>query len=122
MTPWIIICASLVAVDGDTLRCDGQLLRLLGSGKPNVVGIDTPELRSYKCPAEKIAAQKAHRRLSALIKGQRVTIIAHGIDSTPSRRPLVNVYMEGGGEIGKTLMREGYAREWRPGRKNDWCR
>ncbi|WP_336057664.1 hypothetical protein [Nitratireductor sp. CH_MIT9313-5] len=35
--------AALLAVDGDTMKCDGQNMRLLGLGAPNVEGIDTPE-------------------------------------------------------------------------------
>jgi len=38
----LLTCASLTAVDGDTVRCDGQLMRLLGGGIPFVWGIDTP--------------------------------------------------------------------------------
>jgi hypothetical protein len=46
----VIVCASLTAVDGDTVRCDGQLMRLLGQGVPFVSGIDTPEIGSHaKC-------------------------------------------------------------------------
>ena len=48
MIATLIVCASLTVSDGDTLKCDGQLLRLLGEGTPHVVGIDTPELRTWK--------------------------------------------------------------------------
>lgn len=30
MIAGLIICASLTAVDGDTVKCDGQNMRLLG--------------------------------------------------------------------------------------------
>ncbi|MGO8403977.1 thermonuclease family protein, partial [Rhizobium ruizarguesonis] len=36
----ILMCASLTAVDCDTVRCDGQPMRLLGGGVPFVSGID----------------------------------------------------------------------------------
>ncbi len=30
MIAGMLMCATLTAVDGDTVRCDGQLMRLLG--------------------------------------------------------------------------------------------
>ncbi|ANL58565.1 hypothetical protein AMC85_CH01148 [Rhizobium phaseoli] len=41
MIAGLIFCASLTAVDGDTVKCDGQNMRLLGEGVPFVSGIDT---------------------------------------------------------------------------------
>lgn len=43
MIAGVILCASLTAVDGDTVKCDGQNMRLLGEGVPLVSGIDTPD-------------------------------------------------------------------------------
>jgi hypothetical protein len=49
-----IICASLSVVDGDTVKCDGQNMLLLGEGVPYVSGIDTPEIGSHaKCINER---------------------------------------------------------------------
>jgi hypothetical protein len=31
-----ISCASLIVIDGDTIKCDGQNMRLLGGGVPFV--------------------------------------------------------------------------------------
>lgn len=119
----IILCASLQAVDGDTARCDGQLLRLLGQGVPFVSGIDTPEIGSHaKCIKERKLALLAKGRLKELLAERGLRIEWSGaVDRTPSHRPLVNIYREDGSEIGATLLREGFAREWRPGHKNDWC-
>ena len=48
----IITCAALMAVDGDTIKCDGQNMRPMGDGAPYVSGFDTPELsRNADCPA-----------------------------------------------------------------------
>ncbi|MGZ2504527.1 hypothetical protein [Rhizobium leguminosarum] len=38
-----IICASLTVGDGDTVKCDGQNMRLLAEGASFVFGIDTPQ-------------------------------------------------------------------------------
>jgi endonuclease YncB( thermonuclease family) len=119
MITTLIVCATLTVSDGDTLKCDGQLLRLLGEGTPHVVGIDTPELRTWKCQKERRLAKLAKFRLRQLVAGGKVKIVSLGTDR--SGRPLVNVYLPDGREAGKTLLREGFAREWRKGRKVDWC-
>jgi endonuclease YncB( thermonuclease family) len=116
----LLICASLTVVDGDTVRCDGQLLRLLGEGTPFVSGIDTPEMRGH-CEREKELARRAKLRLKGLLDGVDVRIVAEGTDRTPSRRPLVNIYLPDGREVGQTLLAEGVAKEWRPDRRIDWC-
>lgn len=120
MITTILICASLTATDGDTVRCDGQLMRLLGGGTVNERGIDTPEIGSHaKCVKERKLALLAKRRLRDLLKGERVMVEVKGSDSFG--RPLVNLYLSGDREAGAVLLREGLAREWRAGRKNDWC-
>ncbi|MGO8463199.1 thermonuclease family protein [Rhizobium leguminosarum] len=119
----MIICASLTVVDGDTVKCDGQNMRLLGEGVPFVSGIDTPEIGSHaKCMKERKLALIAKGRLKELLaeKGLRI-VLSGAIDNTPSHRPLVNIYRTNGEEIGKKLVKEGFARTWSPGRRNDWC-
>jgi endonuclease YncB( thermonuclease family) len=55
----------------------------------------------------------AKGRLKELLaeKGLRVEW-SSAVDKTPSHRPLVNIYRKDGSEIGATLLREGFAREW----------
>ncbi|MBX4996719.1 thermonuclease family protein [Rhizobium lentis] len=123
MIAGLILCASLTAVDGDTVKCDGQKMRLLGEGVPFVSGIDTPEIGSHaKCLKERKLALIAKGRLKELLaeKGLRV-IFSGSVDQTQSHRPLVNIYRTNGEEIGRKLLREGFARSWSPKRKNDWC-
>jgi endonuclease YncB( thermonuclease family) len=119
-----IICASLIPVDGDSLRClpSKQILRLLGGGTVGVSGIDTPEIGSHaKCEKEHKLALIAKARLRDIIKGKKIRIEVKGFDKTPSQRPLVNLYLPDGREIGMILLEEGTAREWRKGKRNDWC-
>lgn len=121
MIATLIICAQLAIVDGDTVKCDGQLLRLLGEGTPFVSGIDTPELRTWKCQKERKLAHLARARLKQMLAGKQLRIVAKGKDATPGKRPLVNIYLPDGREAGQLLLKEGFAREWRPGHKIDWC-
>ena len=59
-----IICASLTVGDGDTVKCNGQNMRLLGEGVPSVSGIDTPEIGSHaRCKKERKPALVARERL-----------------------------------------------------------
>ncbi|MFA7416149.1 MAG: thermonuclease family protein [Rhizobium sp.] len=119
-TSALIICTSLAVVDGDTIKCDGQNMRLLGEGVVNVRGIDTPEIgRGAKCDKERKLAHLAKFRLEALLVGQELRIESKGRDRYG--RPLVNVYLPNGREVGKQLLVEGFAREWRKGQKIDWC-
>lgn len=123
MIATLLVCASLAAVDGDTVKCDGQNLRLLGEGVPFVSGVDTPEIGSHaKCDKERKLALLAKARLKEILAEGGLTIEFYGVrDKTPSRRPFVNIYDKSGNEVGQRLLREGFAREWRPGRRNDWC-
>ena len=119
----ILICTMLTAVDGDTVKCDGVNMRLLGEGVPFVSGIDTPEIGSHaKCIKERKLALIAKARLKELLKADGIKVVDSGqVDKTQSRRPLVNLYLPSGEEIGQKLLKEGFARTWRLGKRNDWC-
>jgi len=125
MIETILVCASLVAVDGDTARCmpSGELLRLLGEGTPFVSGIDAAEIGSHaKCLKERKLALLAKGRLKELLDDKGLTIVWTGsVDKTKRHRKLVNVYNSDGDEIGAMLLKEGFAREWRPHHRVDWC-
>lgn len=118
-----VACASLVVVDGDTIKCDGQNMRLLGGGVPFKSGVDAPEIGSRaKCDYERDLALKAKARLKELLLAGVPRIEDSGArDRTQSRRPLVNIYLPDGREVGQVLMSEGLAREWRPKHRIDWC-
>lgn len=118
-----VSCASLIVIDGDTIKCDGQNMRLLGGGVPFKSGVDAPEMGSRaKCEFERDLALKAKARLKELLLGGVPRIEDSGArDRTQSRRPLVNIYLPDGREAGHVLMSEGLAREWRPKHRIDWC-
>ncbi|MFK0330728.1 thermonuclease family protein [Rhizobium sp. NPDC090275] len=123
MIATLLVCASLTVVDGDTVTCDGQNLRLLGEGVPFQSGIDSPEIGSHaKCMKERKLALLAKGRLKEILAEVGLTVEFYGVkDKTPARRPLVNIYRNDGSEVGQTLLKEGFARTWRPGHRNDWC-
>jgi len=121
MIETLVVCVTLLVSDGDTIKCNGQLMRLLGSGIPHVVGIDTPELRTWKCEKERKLAKLAKNRLKELMQHPGVRVMLSGEMDDTGKRPLVNIYLPDGREIGAMLLREGFAREWRKGKKNDWC-
>lgn len=117
----LIVCASLSAIDGDSIRCNDENMRIMGSGAPHVSGVDTPELRGA-CPAEKMMAQLAKARLAELLTTDGVQIEFSGErDKTQTQRPLVWVRLQDGKTAGQVLIDEGYALEWRRGRTIDWC-
>ncbi|MGO8468039.1 thermonuclease family protein [Rhizobium leguminosarum] len=85
--------------------------------------IDTPEIGSHaKCLKERKLALIAKGRLNELLaeKGLRV-VFSGSVDKTPTHRPLVNIYRMNGEEIGKQVLKEGFARAWRPKHRNHWC-
>ncbi len=119
-----VACASLVVIDGDTIKCDGQNMRLLGGGVPFKSGVDAPEMGSRaKCDYERDLALEAKARLKELLLDGVPRIEDSGArDRTQSRRPLVNIYLPDGREAGQVLISEGLARKWRPKHRIDWCR
>jgi len=119
----IISCSPLLAVDGDTIRCSGQNMRLIGDGVPFKTGIDTPETGGRaKCDRERMLAKEAKKRLAELLKdpGLRIEDTGHR-DKTSERRPLVRVRLSDGRLAENVLLAEGYAIIWRPKVKRPWC-
>lgn len=63
-----VSCASLIVIDGDTIKCDGQNMRLLGWGVPFKSGVDAPKMGNRaKCDFERDLALKAKARLKELL-------------------------------------------------------
>lgn len=117
----IIVCAALFAVDGDTIKCDGVRMRLLGDGEPFVSGFDTPEIGKAKCPSEKRAGQKARARLAEILLTPGVRVEDSGQRESAHGRPLVRVRLPDGRTAGSILLAEGFARVWAPRYRSAWC-
>jgi endonuclease YncB( thermonuclease family) len=117
-----IACADLRVVDGDTIKCDGQNMRLLGDGEPFVSGIDAPETSRAKCDQERKLGNEAKQRLSQLLKTPGIKIEDSGArDTTQQKRPLVRLRLPDGRFAETIMIQEGYAVVWTPGYKRMWC-
>jgi len=119
----LITCITLMAVDGDTAKCDGENLRGLGDGAPFVSGFDTPEIYGKsKCPEEALLGAKAMVRFAELIATPGLVIEDSGErDRMPTKRRLVWMRLPDGSTVGQTLIDEGLARVWTPNTKANWC-
>ncbi len=118
----LLMCASLVAVDGDSVKCDGVNMRAMGPGAPHVSGFDTPEMNRPKCQQELELARAAKARMQELLETSGVKVWDSGeIDTPRYKRPLVWVELPDGRTAGEILIAEGHARIWTPGYKADWC-
>ncbi|CAN7722722.1 thermonuclease family protein [Aminobacter sp. LjRoot7] len=118
-----ISCLQRSAVDGDTIRCNGQNMRLIGDGVPFRSGIDTPETGSRaKCERERLLGKEAKKRLTELLRDPGLRIEDTGqVDDTDQRRPLVRVRLGNGQLAENILLQEGHSIIWRPKVKRPWC-
>ncbi len=96
-------------------------MRDMSDGEPFVSGYDTPEIRKYKCPAEKELGQAARKRMAELLKTPGLEIIDSGQVDKQWKRPLVWAILPDGRSIGSVLIAEGLARVWTPEYRADWC-
>lgn len=117
----LMTCAVLLAVDGDTVKCDGQNLRPMGDGAPYASGFDTPEIGwRARCPAEHRLGVRAFARMSDLLQTTGLIVIDSGRDDR-FHRPLVWLMLPDGRSVGSVLIEEGLAAEWFPGYRAGWC-
>lgn len=116
----LLFCASLLAVDGDTIKCDGVNLRDMGDGAPFVSGYDTPEIRGHECDHERDLGREATIRMEELLRTPGLKIYDSG-ERDRWKRPLVSAVLPDGHTIGSVLIAEGLAVEWSPGNSFDWC-
>lgn len=115
----LLVCALIAVVDGDTVKCDGQSVRLLGDGAPNISGFDTPETYRPDCQKELELGRAATARMSELVSQ------AVGIEDTGVRdrfgRILGSLVLNDGRTAGSVLLEEGHAVVWQPGDSANWC-
>jgi endonuclease YncB( thermonuclease family) len=97
------------AVDGDTLACGDERVRIMG--------LDAPEMHG-RCPAEIRLSRAARDRMAVLVAGG-VSLQPHGRDRY--RRLLAVVLDRQGGDVAAVLIREGLARPYGGERRRSWC-
>ena len=109
-------CKVVRVVDGDTVRvaCSGRDLL-----SARLLGFDTPEVYSPKCPSEWWAGTKASWALSRhLWFANKTKIVLSGTDRYGRR--LATLFIDGR-NIASTMIAEGYARPYAGGRRKGWC-
>jgi micrococcal nuclease len=116
----VISCLQLSAVDGDTIKCNGQNMRIMGDGRPFKSGVDAPEIGKAACAKERLLGEQAKTRLSELLQVEGMKVIDSG-EHDRFKRPLIWVRLPNGQTAGATLISEGYAVRWKPGSNYSWC-
>jgi endonuclease YncB( thermonuclease family) len=102
--------ASCRAIDGDSLVCGQERVRIMG--------LDAPELRG-RCRAERRVALAAHARMQQLV-ARGVTIERRGRDRY--HRTLAVVRVRGGRDVAAIMIRERLARPYDgTGLRRGWC-
>ncbi|WP_090525225.1 thermonuclease family protein [Paracoccus isoporae] len=104
--------AEIQVVDGDTIRWQGQRIRLQG--------LDSPELFSPQCQAELAAARAARDALrERLAAAQRAELrIAPELDRYG--RGLARLALDGE-DVARAMIRAGHARRYEGGARPGWC-
>lgn len=107
--------ASFIATDGDTIKFDGEKIR--------IIGLDTPETFRARCPEEKALGLKAKERLQELLDAGPVRLARDGKDRY--KRTLAHVFI-GSQPVANILIREGLGERYdcpagRCPRRGDWC-
>lgn len=120
LTATVLTCLSLIAIDGDTIRCGTERMRDMGPGSPNKSGYDAPEIGNAKCAKERLLGEQAKIRLQELLDQQGTRVEDSGKRDRYGR-PLVVVRLGNGTTAGEVLMREGYAVRWTPSYRSNWC-
>ncbi len=97
-------------VDGDTLRC--------GTERVRIIGLDAPEMRG-ECPREIRAARAATARMQQLV-APGITLRRNGRDRYG--RTLAVVRDRRGRDVAEVMVREGHARAYfGRGPRGGWC-
>jgi endonuclease YncB( thermonuclease family) len=106
--------ARIEIVDGDTIRVDGEKVRLVGFDAPET-GDDTA-----RCDEERAWGERAKARLEELLESGEIDI-RYRKHRDRYRRLLARLSVNGE-NVGATLIRERLAVKYRgSGPKMDWC-
>lgn len=98
-------------VDGDTFWFEGRKIR--------IADINTPEISSPGCAAERQLGERAKQRLQALLNQGSFSLERTDRDRDRYGRDL-RIITRDGESLGDTLVAEGLAERWQGYRRN-WC-
>ena len=96
---------------GDTIWLDGQKIR--------IADINTPEVSSPACPAERALGEQATSRLVGLLNEAAFSMRAIDRDEDRYGRKL-RIITRDGQSLGRILLAEGLAENW-TGSRQSWC-
>ncbi|HVG52547.1 MAG TPA: thermonuclease family protein [Xanthobacteraceae bacterium] len=99
-------------IDGDTIRYDGQIIRL--------ADIDAPETAEPKCASEAALGRQATQRLLTLMNSGPFTIVREGPRDQDQYGRSLRTIQRNGRSIADTMIAEGLVRRW-DGSKHSWC-
>ncbi len=116
----VLTCATLLAVDGDTISCDGDLMEDIGPGEPGVSGYDAPEIERSACDRERLWGEQAKAILQDFLDAEGTVVENLGVRDGDGRE-LVRVRLAGGVTAGERLIAMRYAVAWRPDETFAWC-
>lgn len=109
----------LSVTDGDTFKARLEVwpgIEVVTAVR--VVGMDTPEIKG-KCPSEKVAAQAAKVRMTALLASGPVTVTYLNLDKYAGR---IDAFVAVNGvNVADTMIKEGLARTYTGGTRASWC-
>lgn len=99
-------------IDGDTVRYQGERIRLLD--------IDAPETRGAQCAAEADRGRRATLRLQELLNEGPFEVVRQGSRDVDVYGRQLRVLARDGRSFGAILVAEGLARPW-DGARRSWC-
>lgn len=104
-----VACTASRAIDGDTLACGGERVRLYGIDAPEMHGAS--HLSTFSAPPPAWVAPAARRRLAELLRGPvRCTPAGDGRDRYG--RLVARCSSGAAPDLGAELVREGLAVDW----------
>ena len=105
------VLATIIVIDGDTVRMDGKRYRLLG--------FDSPETFFAKCEREREAGYAAAARLKELIESTDARLEPTGRNCKWGRG--CAYLLLNGEDAGDVMIREGHGAPYTGGRRPNWC-
>ena len=99
-------------ISGDTIRYQGETLRMLD--------YDTPRVSGYRCGSEAMRGFRAKYRLLGLLNSGQVDITIAGAREVDGYGRKLRMVTVNGTSVGDTLVLEGLASR-RDGGRHDWC-
>lgn len=100
-------------VDGDTIRMNGDKIRL--------VGFNTPEISKPACVAEAAKGEQAKLRLLELLNSGELSFAATADQDQDRYGRLLRQVTVNGDDVADTLISEGLAEPYQGGQKRNWC-